>query len=52
MPGNGVNSVGNVGVAAAAVGVDPAPVGVAEPGEAAAVPSEWYDTWTDFPIEP
>ena len=50
MPGNGVNSVGNVGVAAAAVGVDPAPVGVAEPGEAAAVPSEWYDTWTDFPI--
>ena len=52
MPGNGVNSVGNVGVAAAAVGVDPAPVGVAEPGEAAAVPSEWYDTWTDFPIGP
>jgi hypothetical protein len=54
MPGSGVNSVGNVGVAAAAVGVDPAaPVGVAETGEAAvAVPSEWHDTWTDLPIGP
>ena len=45
MPVSGVHSIGNVGV-------DPAaPVGVVEAGEAAAaVPSEWHDTWTDLPI--